>query len=286
MLHALLRCPPGAIYYCDHRDAAVLWALLARELVGLAALLLLPDRLHVVAPHADVAPRLVRVVRRYSELRHHRGSLPEEWPRVRWEDDVPDAIRRIHCGPARLGLVNDPLAWPWGTHRDYCGVVASPVVPAAVDPARFHRKLTAGLPVADLPRGRACPRDTAAVDAALSAVFRLVDITRAGHPLRVRVMLLAHVGFTPEEIGARVRRRVEEVRRILDGASSSPSPDLAYEAALRVLGDARFPALDGADQRRQPAWSWYVSRMRLRADVDAAALAAGHPPADPFQLNV
>lgn len=280
MLHALLRCPPGALFFVDHRDAALFWALLGRELVGLGAALLLPDRVQVLAPHADLAPRLVRVTRRFADLRRHRGALPDAWPRVRWEESAGDTARALHLGPVRLGLVADPLAWPWSTHRDACGLAAPPILPPVTDPLRYHRRLVQGVVASELPSGR--PLDPDTVDAAVAAVFRVVDLHRTGRGGRVRAQLLAEAGLDLAAVAARLGRGVDELRAALAGPADD---DPAIEAARRVAGDPRFPALPGGDLRHEPAVAWYLARVRLRATVDAAALAAGQAGRSPFVLG-
>lgn len=279
MLHALLRCPPGALFFVDHRDAARFWALLGRELVGLHAALLLPDRVQVLAPHADLASRLVRAVRRYGGLRRHRGALPDAPPQVRGEASPGEAARALILGPVRLGLVTDPLAWPWSTHRDACGLAAPPVRPPVTDPVRHHRRLVQGVVNSELPSGR--PLDPDAVDAAVAAVFRVVDLPRTGRGGRVRARLLAEAGLDLTGVAARLGRGVGEARAAL---AATVDDDPAIEAARRVAGDPRFPVLPSGDLRQEPAVAWYLARARLRATVDAAAQAAGQASRSPFGL--
>jgi len=48
-------------------------------------------------------------------------------------------VKYVHLNPCRAEIVSDPLAWPFCTHRDACGLALPQVVPQVQHVAAFHR---------------------------------------------------------------------------------------------------------------------------------------------------
>lgn len=68
-------------------------------------------------------------------LRRSKGSAseigwqPVETPGVLTDrEKIQRNIRYVILNPVRAGLVDDPLSWPWSTHRDFVGAVVDPWV--------------------------------------------------------------------------------------------------------------------------------------------------------------
>lgn len=95
-----------------------------------AARCVMPNHLHVLDPtqEADHAVKRRLITFKLLEL-EKRLKIPfEAWEKVAAPAPVRDSrkwltdLRYIHLNPCRDGLVSDPLAWPWSTHRDWVGL--------------------------------------------------------------------------------------------------------------------------------------------------------------------
>lgn len=268
MLHLLLRASPGDWLFADDAGARALWVALGRSFVGLGALCLLPDRLHLLTPHPDAPERLAAALRGL-------GLRPVGPPAARPGHREEAAM--LHALPARLGLVADPLAWAWSTHRDRLDLAAPALVPPDPEPRPLHRRVRALGGGGELPGGPGGPVGMEEVVAALSAASRRLPAAfdRPG-PDRVRLVR------TAAALGVAWRRPPAD----LEARAARVGPhaeDPTVAAALRVLGDPRFPALSPDDRRGSARWAAYAARMRrAEAIVVAAARTTGRP-VDPFR---
>jgi hypothetical protein len=224
---------------------------------------LMPNHPHLVAVVDDVAQ--AHLVFSKVLAAFVRGVA---WPRPVWEPFPPpqrivgankvlQAIRYVALNAPRAGLVDDPLAWYWSTHRDVIGATADPwvtldrlrrYVPAgsALDAIRLHAYVS-GDPSTD-PRGTPFPvpaadvavaeRPLADILAAAAAATRgsMNDHRRRG-PTRTLFVWLAWVqGWTDAKRLADLCRTTP--RTILEMVRRPPPAGLA--AARLCLGDARL----------------------------------------------
>ena len=136
IIHARLCVLHPRIALTEHKLASTLWQRLRAIFPEVLAAVLMPDHLHLLlrglAPFArQRLSDLVRALRRKRDDAADIRWLPVEMPTL-----VPNAkhaarqVRYLHLNPCRDGLVQDPLAWPWSTHRDAIGAVAKPWVTA------------------------------------------------------------------------------------------------------------------------------------------------------------
>lgn len=101
------------------------------------AAVLMPDHLHLLLrASAELVQQRLRDLVRAARCRRD-AAADIHWLPVELPASVPNAkhaarqVRYVHRNPCRDGLVRDPLAWPWSTHRDAVGAVADPWVAAA-----------------------------------------------------------------------------------------------------------------------------------------------------------
>lgn len=249
-----------------HDDVAVwLWSHLTRTFPLALAAVLMPNHLHLVALARDAEAARARLAGLLGALLRSGGARSglvfEAVPRVVLENDPGKLLRQVRyvaLNPVRAGLVDDPLAWRWSTHRDVMGAVASPWVDrdrlaAAVgnDPEGFaawwHRyvaredrvpRTALALPE----RARVTPFAdvalTAVASAAASALRTRPEDVRHRGPTRDLFLAVApQVGWDRASLLARAcdvtPRAVQKARR-----RTVPAP--ALDAALLCLGDARL----------------------------------------------
>lgn len=227
-----------------------MWDAVIRATPGRIAIVLMPDHLHVVHP-LDVRVRLAAALSGFTRWRNHvRG---EEGPQCApvWTEPVEDdiklriLIKYVHLNPCRSGLAPDPLAWPFSTHRDACGLALPGVVPQACHVAGFHRFVSSDPFVAiggtPLPAGAVGVQQPFAVLDAVSALTRtpIVELRRRG-PWRRLFLRAAHV-LAPDARGKSIGDLVGATR---DGAAraAARSKD-GVQLVAKVLGDERFQAL-------------------------------------------
>lgn len=142
LIHLTARTAFGTKPFVDAREAWWLWRRLRLHFPHALTACLMPDHVHL-ALDAEPLAATERLARLLAAARRHRP--PQAWGRVRDATPIADArhlqrqIRYVHLNPCRAGLVRDPLAWPWSTHRGVIGAEARPWVSAATLAARFRR---------------------------------------------------------------------------------------------------------------------------------------------------
>jgi hypothetical protein len=235
--------------FVDSREARALWCTFILAFPELLALCLMPDHLHLLLPHADPDGRIAVAESAFARWRnHHRGEKGRvfaQQPPMRLvpEREEGRVVRYTHLNPCRRRLVDDPLAWPWSTHRDRVGLTLEPIGPVAPDPARFHGYVSRDRDVR--PEGTPLPTPRAptlaGVTDGICAMARCnpEDLRRRGvaRSLFVRVAWTAGLRDSHEiarrtELG---RTAIWRLVRELGGA-----PDRRIAAGLAVAGDPRF----------------------------------------------
>ncbi len=274
MFHLVARALPHRMLWWRDTDGLALFLGVHRAFPELVALCVMPDHVHLILPHADPQNRMHRALAGYARglcaRRGIRGPLWETRPPaqpISGPKHVRRTIRYVHLNPCRAELVVDPLAWPFSTHRDACGLVAPPVIAVVPDPASFHRFVSAdpavdvsGTPFPVAPYERV-PID--AVAAAAAAIWRqpLDVIFERSAARRAFVRVAVHLGHSPAEIAAATGLSGTGRRRI---AKTTPPGRRVYDPVLRAIlatiGDRRFAPLDEGDHRRERAWQRYAHR--------------------------
>ena len=275
MFHHVAHAARGRLLFIRDTEALALWNALSAAFPELIALTLMPDHYHLVLPHDDPGNRLHPVLQGHAQLRnrraHRTGAL---WTEREPPVAVPDAlhlrrtIRYIHLNPCRANLVRDPLAWPFSTHRDRCGLAARPVVSPERDPSGFHRFVSAD-DSCD-PAGTPFPTRTFAavavpdVTVATSSVWRapMDTLARRGEPRTTGVKVAWHLGVRDRDAlcGAfnLSRPQLYVLVRHVPGRGALLRDPL--EGCARTVGDPRFNELSDRDERRFPAWTRYRGR--------------------------
>ncbi len=273
MFHFLACAARGRMLFVRDTEAARLFASLAAEFPELVALCLMPDHVHLILPHADPGNRLHRVLQGYAKSRNFvaRADAPL-WAARPPPQLIPNdlhlrrTVRYVHLNPCRARLVNDPLAWPFSTHRDRVGFAARPVVALDRDPSGFHRFVSAddacdpaGTPLPTRVFREVTPDEVAA---AVSSVFRVdVGLVSSRHPARAAFAKVAwHSGLRDgKRIGAACGLTPGHLRSLVahipDRGARLIEP---LEACARSVGDPRFMELSMRDERRlNPRWGRY-----------------------------
>lgn len=232
------------------------------------ALCLMPDPLHLLHSrdvHRELGLALCAYARHRNHVRGTRGSVwrPQPPPdRVVGRVKERRSVRYVHLNPCRAGLVSDPLAWPWSTHRDRLGLTVSPRVRVSRDPEGFHAYVSSdptvsvtGTPLPmfqDLvaPGGEGLDQ----LRAAVSAVNRVSWLQVGERTPARRSWVRAARCLSPEStlvIAEHVGLTTRAVRYVDDHWA----PDVAVLG--RVAGDPRFPGLEDGDLRQTSGWRRY-----------------------------
>ncbi len=266
MLHVVAHAVHGDLLWRCHEEGLALW----NRVLALqpSALCLMPDHLHLLTERYD-RDAFVRLLSGFARWRHnHRGAgsgavwLPHPEPqRPSGRLHLRRTYRYIALNPCRDGLAGDPLGWEWSSHRDAVGLVVTPVVRPARDPAGLHgyvsaddavdRKGTA-LPV---PRADAGRPGWGSLVAAVSALTR-VPVARIAQPGHARQLLVAAARELAEMPAATVARRLG-VSRWTVQREPRVRPEL-LSLVLRVVDDTRFPALGGRRLDEDRRWRRYM----------------------------
>jgi len=247
-----------------------LWRCLQLRLPDTVCATLMPHHVHLAMDPAAARRdrrRLGCILAAFSR-RFGLGQLWQPLPQPTLIQ-TPDKCRRLirylllnPCRPTRINerpicLVDDPLKWPWSTHRDAVGAVAQPWVrnrrlaaALEVDAAGLdqwlHRYVSSDphVAVAGTPPPRAAPATTipavplASIALAATAALRLTPdaIRRRGPARRLFVALAIHQGWTdPTVLAQACGVQAPAIRRL---ARFCP-PDWVAAAAL-CLGDERL----------------------------------------------
>lgn len=130
-----------------------MWHALRRNWPEAYAACLMPDHLHLLIAARDARAEhqsLVHLLGAFS-----RAITPASWhvaapEPVRTAEHARRTVRYILLNPCRARLADDPLAWPWSTHRGVAGAELDPWVSAerlaralGRSPAGFARQLHA-----------------------------------------------------------------------------------------------------------------------------------------------
>lgn len=268
MIHAAPRAVRHTLLFRDWLEAHKLWTLITQRVPGTVWLCLMPDHLHLALEPSGLGA-LRAALAAYALWRNaHRGQRGPVWEH-RW---VPTHIkdgqharrtaRYIHLNPCRKGLVGDPLAWPFSTHRDALGLAAFPARPPVPDPYGFHAWVSADptvsvggstLPATGWSHVGPSP-DLEMIADAVGALTRLraQELRRRGPARRLWVRSLRMLTALPaRELAAAVGLHHTTVLR------TPAVADAQVQAVARVLGDPRFAGLAHGDLRTQPGWRPY-----------------------------
>ena len=275
MFHLVARAAAGRLLFRTHAEAATLFSRLAPTFPDCESACLMPDHLHAVVREAD-GGRLGWLMGAYARWRNAvRGETGAVWQPHPAPQVIPDdkhlrrTIRYVHLNPCRAEIVEDPLAWPWSTHRDAVGLAASPIRPVEREPERFHRWVSGdpsvrveGTPLHLSKYGGVRWEEVAT---AVSAVCRvpIAALGRRGlaRSLAVRTAI-AHDLNDFEGIA----REVGMSRAGIYAVAKTVPPRLhirrepALNACFNAVGDPRLEELHGGDLRRDPGWGRYRSR--------------------------
>lgn len=268
MVHIVLKAREGKLLFHSWYEAAELWWRLCEAFPAVVAMVLMPDHVHIVLP-SDQRTQLGKVASGYARWRNHRrgetGAVFAPQPRAEPIADnlhLQRTVRYIHLNPCRARLVDDPLEWPFSTHRDAVGLAWPAVRRVERDPVWFHAYVsgdpTVSVEGTELPCGSGrlvSPEE--AIDAT-SAVMRIPRSTLVNERGRSRSLCMAVCRATTSAslraIGAELGVSATAVRK------AGEPPARLRKIVERVLGDVRFEALDGVDLRQRRRWGYYRSR--------------------------
>ncbi len=286
MLHLVAHSVPPSWLIHDWHEAAQLWHRM-QKLGPLRAAVIMPDHVHVILRNVAWS-RWLGCLSGYARWRNHHR---DEHGRAVWLPAPPaqeiqshqhlrTTIRYVHLNPCRGKLVEDPLAWPFDTHRDAVGLAIPGVAAPERDPPHFHAYVSSDPSVAvdgsDLPYGLRGLRDHSleSIQAAVSALTRTtIDDQRRRGPAR-RLLIQALRELTTMS--------VREIGRFLgmSHAAVHACPPIAgadLAKLERVLGDPRFGPLHDGVLTRERAWYWYretrIQRgayAKLRSEAEGA----------------
>jgi REP element-mobilizing transposase RayT len=251
MFHHVARSIGRRPLFRTWTEARVLWDALVRAAPGCAAFVIMPDHIHFVHPF-DVRLRLARGISGFTRWRNHAHGkterlferLPPAEP-LTDEQKVLRTIRYVHLNPCRGKLVNDPLAWPFSTHRDACALAIPAAVPRVADVWWFHRYVSSDPSVhvdgTELPGVTVATHDPGQVLYAVSALTRtsLEAMCVRGAPRSL--YLRAAAELCPNTPRANLCELVGVHRNTYRNATQRRDP--AVRTVARVIGDPRFSPL-------------------------------------------
>jgi len=261
--HLSVRAYRTPVSLCDHEVASWVWDHLRDAFPHAVTALLMPNHPHLITPATDGEEARRRFARVIGGLQRSNNPGAE----LRWEDVEPPIVikdekelnrqmRYVALNPSRAGLVDDPLSWPWSTHRDVVGAIADPWVTARDVAAALGRPTSAraihayvsGDPSVAI-EGTPFPLDEPVTDfarvplvwvmeATASATRGSVNDVRARTATRHVFLQLAHrVGWRDTTLlAAACNITPQSVRRHL----REPPNEKHLAAAALCLGDARL----------------------------------------------
>jgi REP element-mobilizing transposase RayT len=268
LVHVAIRAHNGQLLFKTWVEARELWKRLSR-IPGVRVLVLMPDHIHVLIDPAHL-PALGAALSGFARWRNRcRGESGQVWSRRTRPSHISDAMharrskRYLHLNACRKGLVKDPLAWAFSTHRDACGLTLDPLCRPVADVAGFHDYVssdktthTNGTP---LPAARLLDRDLckrAAPQQVLAAVSALTRCTpsllRSRRPQRAVLIgaLRSLTDASAEQIAVLAGVHPTTVYR------TPTAHDRVIQLVERVLGDPRFLVLKDGDIRASNAPGW------------------------------
>jgi hypothetical protein len=280
--HLTARLDRRDISLCDFDVAEWLWPQLRAAFPLALASCLMPDHPHLVTPSRDeeearrALNRVLGALARHVGVRHVGEASPPSviTDRPKLQRD----LRYVALNPPRAGLVDDPLAWLFSTHRDVLGASVDPWIdatrlaralgrPVHGFVETYHRYVSsdpdvhvAGTPVPRpaLPTQVAhYPLTRIARAAAAATRTRPESIRRLGLPRQLFVHLAREQGWRDwEALAIACDCSTRTIRRVAEGR-------VALDAARLCLGDARLlrgvsssvttSALRGSDRRMRHA---------------------------------
>lgn len=282
MFHLVAKTMPGRLVFRTWEEGCRLFDALRRAFPELVGLVLMPDHLHLMLPHADRGGRLPKVLSGYTRwlTAKSAGRVGTHlWQPIPPAEPLADAqkirrsIRYLQLNPCRKGLAPDPLSWPLSTHRDLLGFSTSPMTLVGESAAAFHRYVssdpsvcTEGSPIPAICGDKV---DYISIRDGVSAVLRW-PLSMQNGPLEAKMLVRAAVAHGvigasshgSASFGALIGRSESQVSRLRSGDWSkwAPSGDAVLDAVIKVVGDSRFGALLDGDLRRLPEWRDYRSR--------------------------
>lgn len=139
--HVTLRGNHAAAIFCVDRDRDVLDGIVAASLerhdARLHAFCWMTNHLHLLVQVADdpLSRIMHRIAGAYARVHQWRletcGHLFDKRYRCQLVDAdsyLLEVVRYVHLNPVRAGLVRDPAAYPWSSHRVYLGLRSAPWV--------------------------------------------------------------------------------------------------------------------------------------------------------------
>ena len=266
MVQLVARSVKGTLLFLRWSEARHLWDLLADALGSANSLMLMPDHVHAIVK--DKPAPFGRALAAYARWRNAaRGENGPVWRRTPAPQAFQDAaharraVRYQALNPCRKGIVADPLAWTFSTHRECVGLTLTPIR-SRVSDAVAHHAYVSGDPSVDvagteLPVRRASTPGERELEAVTSELLRvpLADLRNERDARRLLIQLARDwAGWGPG--------RAAEFCGV-DPSTVWRAPQLGRDAerlAATVVGDPRFPGLDDGDLRRLPGWGVYRSR--------------------------
>jgi hypothetical protein len=264
----------GTLLFRDAEEADLLWEKVVDGYPDLDSLSLMPNHFHLMGPRRDEG-RLARVEAAFAKARNHRrGEKGRVWAPHPPPEEVPKErifrVRRyIALNATRKGLVTDPLAWRWCTHRDRMGLTADPVGPLDHDPARHHAYVSSDETVAiggtPLPVASVALVEWEDIAQAVIEVCRChpMALRRRGRPRTLWLQAAWILGYRDiqrlrAEIGIGQTQLYEAIRVLPERGAAIPARDLA--AVVRVAGDPRFRGL--GPLHLLAGWKKYYAHLR------------------------
>ncbi len=137
IIHLTVRARHLPITLTAHEVAEWLWPRLQQAFPKALSALLMPNHPHLMTTSDDISTSRRAFKNVIAGLR--RSNNPGA--SILWDPIGPAAVladvqkarrmvRYVALNPCRAGLVDDPLSWPWSTHRDVVGAIADPWVDA------------------------------------------------------------------------------------------------------------------------------------------------------------
>jgi hypothetical protein len=257
MLHLVASALPGLRPFQDAGLAGWFWLRVRRLWPDALAACLMPDHVHVIVAGGDDDAARLSMARLLGQT-CTRFGVSRLFDKVPLPAMIPNAkhlerhVRYVHLNPCRDRLVDDPLRWPFSTHRGVIGAIVDPWVSEARlanalgrgqrgFARRFHAYVSGDPTVA--PEGTpfpvaSAPRETPGVplDFVLRAALAATPWSRPPERRAVALALARRQGWTNVRSVARELEMKERAARyaiLRCGASS-------VAAAALCLGDERL----------------------------------------------
>lgn len=134
--HWVIRASTPHTPFHSFESASWIWNRMTKLYPEALAAVLMPNHIHLILPARSEATDLNKLCGLMGAMSGYL-RISRLWQQIPPPAKIPDThhlkrqLRYVALNPCRAGLCQDPLSWPWSTHRELVGAVAHPWISAS-----------------------------------------------------------------------------------------------------------------------------------------------------------